>query len=135
MGLVVITMFAPLLGVVTAVAAAHGATLPAGAKMTRPLLRTYKNSRPPPRRCSRAHRSAKCDGRSSSILTSRSSPDRRWLAKLWQVKTGPGYPFITRHTRLPYSRPCESPGAIDALSPQPGSRTSAAGAPGTTKAA
>lgn len=43
MGLVVITMFAPLLGVVTAVAAAHGATLPAGAKMTRPLLRTYKS--------------------------------------------------------------------------------------------
>ena len=33
MGLVVITMFAPLLGVVTAVAAAHGATLPAGAKI------------------------------------------------------------------------------------------------------
>ena len=32
MGLVVITMFAPP-GVVTAVAAAHGATLPAGAKM------------------------------------------------------------------------------------------------------
>ena len=44
MGLVVITMFAPLLGVVTAVAAAHGATLPAGAKMTRPLLRTYRVS-------------------------------------------------------------------------------------------
>ena len=39
MGLVGINV-APLLGVVTAVAAAHGATLPAGAKMTRPLLRT-----------------------------------------------------------------------------------------------